>query len=185
MESVSRKDERLVNFALSADEEARMIAALVDELIPGDAIWPSASAAGVHGIIALRLFSSWDTAALEKFADLIGWLNGSLSSDEPMQRTEAVAAFEVRDPDLFDKIYTATVLAYYETPFVVSVIQQSGRPYSIRPHLSGYPMEPFDFSKDIPTHNRGHYLATDAVVPVDISELALETQKTENWGVAR
>ncbi|NKC05381.1 gluconate 2-dehydrogenase subunit 3 family protein [Ochrobactrum haematophilum] len=78
-----------------------MIAALVDELIPGDAIWPSASAAGVHGIIALRLLSSWDTAALEKFADLIGWLNGSLSSDEPMQRTEAVAAFEVRDPDLF------------------------------------------------------------------------------------
>lgn len=185
MESVLRKDERRVNSSLSAYEEAKMIAALVDELIPGDDIWPSASAAGVHGIIALRIFAAWDAATLAKFADLIGWRGGGLAGDDPAQRFAAVAAFEARDPDLFENIYTATLLAYYETPFVVSVIQQSGRPYSIRPHISGYPMEPFDFSRDTPTHNRGHYLATDAVVPVDISGLALETNKTENWGVAR
>jgi len=174
-----------INSVPSVMEQARMIAALVDELIPGDKVWPSASLAGVHGILALRLLSQWEDKAIMQLAELLDWRGGGLFSSNPAQREQVVSTFQACDPDLFDQIYTAAVLAYYETPFVVSMIQQSGRPYAARPHLVGYPMTPFDTDLDAPNHRRGHYLATDDVRPVDVSKLELDKKKTEKWGVFR
>lgn len=173
------------NARLTPVEKSRLLQRLVDELIPGADGWPSASEAGVHGIIALRLFVDGSPEMLQRIADALDWPNGALLSNDPEARIAAVTAFEAADPDLFDKVYAAVTLAYYETPMVVEAIAETGRPYSIRPHATGYPMAPFDYARDTPTHGRGHYLKTEEVRPVDTSGLHLDTKKTERWGVHR
>jgi hypothetical protein len=162
-----------------------MIRALVDELIPGADGWPSASDAGVHGIVALRVLADWSEAEITALADLLGWQSAGLSSADAETRISAVKGFETADRDLFDRIYTAATLAYYETPFVIEAIRKTGRPYSHRPHVTGYPMAPFDFARDMPGHRRGHYLNTDEVSSVDTSALDLDTIKTDQWGLER
>ncbi|MDX3924370.1 MAG: hypothetical protein QHC90_01010 [Shinella sp.] len=180
---MARESER--NSTLPPVEKARMVRALVDELIPGGDGWPSASEAGVHGIVSLRVLGEWSEEQIGRLAALLGWETGGLSSGDAAERVSAVRSMETADPDLFDKLYTAIVLAYYETPFVVEAIRSTGRPYSIRPHATGYAMAPFDFSRDTPNHGRGHYLKTDDVKPVDTSTLDLDTNRTERWGVER
>ncbi|MCF6124269.1 hypothetical protein EN904_09560 [Mesorhizobium sp. M7A.F.Ca.CA.001.07.2.1] len=162
-----------------------MIRALVDELIPGNESWPSASEAGVHGIVSMRLFADWSDVQTTALADLLGWERGGLSSSNGDTRIAAVKVFEQADAELFDKIYTAVTLAYYETPFVIEAIRNTGRPYSHRPHLTGYDMAPFDFNRDQPAHRRGHYLETEKVRPVDTSPLGLDTVMTDRWGLER
>ncbi|MFB2553168.1 hypothetical protein [Ensifer soli] len=183
MSAPARSPER--NSRLSPKDKAQMLALLVDELIPGAEDFPSASAAGVHGILAMRLFSDLGSTLAETVADRLGFADGDLASGDPEARIRAVSAFEAADPDLFDRIYTAAVIAYYETPFVIEAIQQTGRPYSARPHVTGYPMAPFDFGRDTPTHGRGAYLRTDEVRRVDISGLDLDTKTTTRWGLER
>ncbi|TIR15812.1 MAG: gluconate 2-dehydrogenase subunit 3 family protein [Mesorhizobium sp.] len=173
------------NSPLSPLERTRLIRALVDELIPGDEGWPSASEAGVHGIVAMRLFGDWSDERITALANLLGWEEDGLSSADGETRIAAVKAFEEADTELFDKIYTAVTLAYYETPFVIEAIRNTGRPYSYRPHVTGYDMAPFDFNRDRPAHRRGHYLETENVRPVDTSSLGLDTVKTDRWGVKR
>jgi hypothetical protein len=173
------------NSLLTPAERTRMIRALVDELIPGADGWPSASDAGVHGIVALRVFSEWSEADITALAELLGWQNGGLSNAEAEARIAAVKAFEAADRDFFDEIYTAVTLAYYETPFVIEAIGKTGRPYSHRPHVTGYAMAPFDPARDVPNHGRGHYLTTGDVRPVDTSALDLDTTKTDQWGLQR
>lgn len=173
------------NSLLTPTERTRMIRALVDELIPGADGWPSASDAGVHGIVALRVFSEWSEAEIKTLADMLGWQNGGLSNADATTRIAAVEAFEAANRDLFDKIYTAVTLAYYETPFVIEAIQKTGRPYSHRPHVTGYAMAPFNFAQDVPGHRRGRYLTTSDVRPVDTSALDLDTTRTDQWGLQR
>lgn len=173
------------NSVLSPAERTRMIKALVDELIPGAEYWPSASDAGVHGIVGLRIFAEWTEEQIAALADLLGWQADGLSSSDAAARISAVKTFEETDPDLFDKIYTAVTLGYYETPFVIEAIQNTGRPYSYRPHVTGYKMEPFDFNRDVPKHGRGHYLKTTEVAAVDTSALDLEAANTVQWGVKK
>ncbi len=173
------------NIRLTPVEKTRLLLRLVDELIPGAEGWPSASEAGVHGIIALRLFVEGAPGMFDKIAEGLDCPTGRLDSDDPTARAVAVKAFEAADPDLFDKVYGAVVLAYYETPFVVEAIAMTGRPYSIRPHVSGYQMSPFDHARDTPKHGRGHYLKTEEMRAVDTSGLHLDTNKTERWGVHR
>jgi hypothetical protein len=173
------------NSPLSPPEKTRMIRALVDELIPGSEGWPSASEAGVHGIVAIRLFADWSDVQIAALADLLGWEKDGLSSANGETRTASVRAFEDADSELFDKIYTAVTLAYYETPFVIEAIRNTGRPYSHRPHLTGYDMAPFDVNRDLPAHRRGHYLETENVRPVDTSSLGLDEVKTDHWGLER
>ncbi|MFP5076071.1 hypothetical protein ACLE20_02065 [Rhizobium sp. YIM 134829] len=185
MDSVSIPQQAGSNARLAPTEKARLLQRLVDELIPGAEGWPSASEAGVHGIVALRLFADGTTGMFDTIAERVDWPSGALDSDDRETRIAAVRAFEAADPDLFEKIYAAVTLAYYETPFVVEAIAVTGRPYSIRPHVSGYPMAPFDYARDTPMHGRGHYLKTDDVVPVDTSALDLDTKKTVRWGIER
>jgi hypothetical protein len=173
------------NSTLSPTEKARLLRLLVDELIPGGDGWPSASEAGVHGILSLRLFADGTSTLIETLGERLDWQSGALESGDPATRILAVKALEAADPELFDKIYTAAVLAYYETPFVVETIIETGRPYSIRPHATGYPMAPFDTERDTPKHGRSFYIKTDEVTPVDTSHLDLDTIKTARWGIER
>ena len=173
------------NSRLSPSDKARLLRLLVDELIPGNDGWPSASDAGVQGILSLRLVSDGSSVLIDALAQCLDWQNGALDSNDPATRILTVQGLAAADPELFDRIYTATILAYYETPFVVEAIRETGRPYSIRPHATGYPMAPFDIGRDTPKHGRGFYLKTDEVKPVDTANLDLDTIKTARWGIER
>lgn len=173
------------NAPMEPRERARLLVALVDELIPGDDAWPSASEAGVHGLLAMRVMAEWDDAAFAHLAGGLGWREDGLSSADPERRIAAVSALEAAEPELFDTLRSAVYLAYYETPFVIAAIQATGRPYSYRPHVTGYPMPAFDYNRDTPRHGRGHYLKTDEVKRLDIGALDLAETRTERWGLER
>ncbi|WP_269931758.1 hypothetical protein [Aminobacter sp. HY435] len=158
---------------------------LVDELVPGDGRWPSASEVGVHGVVMLRLFGDQPSSAIEQLALALDCGSDGLLNAASERRISAVRQFEAANPVLFEKIYTAAVLAYYEMPGVVEAIRAGGRPYSTFPHADGYPMPAFDLEHDTPTHGRGRYLRTEDVVPLDVSSIDLGSATTERWGMER
>ena len=109
-----------------------MIKALVDELIPGADGWPSASDAGVHGIVGLRIFAEWNDERITALADMLGWQSGRLSSTDAETRIAAVKSFETANPELFDKIYTAARrLGWGETTTYGALAKQFGADWEI------------------------------------------------------
>jgi hypothetical protein len=164
---------------------AALLATLVDVLIPGGDGWPSASSIGVQGIVAMRLVEVAGELELGRIADAVLAAGGPFTDRSEAERIAIVERFEKDEPDIFERLRVAVTIAYYESPFVVEAIQRLGRPYALRPHVTGYPMPAFDFNKDTPRHGRGHYIPTDAVKPVDISSLNLGDVRTARWGVER
>lgn len=166
-------------------EGAALFAGLMDELIPGGNGWPSASSVGVQSLVAIRLSEQAGEAVLGRIVDAMIAAGGPLAGRSMRERVVIVKNFEAAEPELFEQVRIATTFAYYENPFVVEAIRRQGRPYALRPHLLGYPMRSFDFDKDAPRHKRGAYTATDRVMPVDISTLHLEENRTKRWGIKR
>lgn len=170
---------------LPPPQGAALLAALVDELIPGGEGWPSASAVGVQGVVALRLAEDAGELELGRIADAVIAAGGPFEDRAPGERVAIVERFEASDPELFERLRAAVTIAYYESPFVAEAIRRLGRPYALRPHVTGYPMAPFDFNRDTPRHGRGRWIATDAVKPLDPSSLKLDETRTERWGLDR
>ena len=148
-----------------------MLRDLVDVLIPGEADWPSGSLAGVQGVLAMRLLEERGETALSELEAALRNCGGPLESLGEAGRVEVVAKLESASPKLFTLIRTASYFAYYESPSVLPQIRSLGQPYDPMPILKGYQLEPFDRERDRPRHNRGSYIPTDRVKPVDISGL--------------
>jgi hypothetical protein len=170
---------------LSAVDAATLFADLVDILIPGDASWPSAASVGVHGVLSMRLSEDISDDCLPEVTAALLSAGGPFAGHEEEERIAIVALFAAQEPKLFERVRAAAVLAYYEHPLVVEAIRALGRPYSLRPHLTGYPMKPFDIAQDTPRHGRGFFHATEAVRPVDVAGLQLDEVHTEHWGINR
>lgn len=168
-----------------ATDPSKILSDLVDMLLPGDDGWPSGSSVGVHGVLAMRISETMSKDGMSELAQAILSAGGPFEGRSEDDRLATVTLFSAQEPKLFEWIYTAAVLAYYEQPRVISAIQALGRPYSMRPHVTGYPLVPFDLEKDSPRHGRGHFLETEAVRPVDASQLNLDEIRTEHWGANR
>ncbi len=181
----SDADDRRNSQGLPPADGAALLAILVDELIPGGDGWPSASSVGVQGLVALRLTEEFGELELGRIADAVIAAGGPFTGQSAEERVAIVERFEKGEPDLFERLRAAVTIAYYDSPFVVEAIRRIGRPYSLRPHITGYAMQPFDFNKDMPRHGRGQYVKTDEVKPVDISSLKLDEVRTERWGLDR
>jgi hypothetical protein len=161
-------------------EAARLLAALVETLLPGAASWPSGGAVGVQAELANRILQHRGEAVL---AEVIGALRANaaaLLSDDETVRTASVAQWEANDPDLFGWVRDAAYHAYYENPFVVQAINLQGHPYKLVPHLTGYRLPRFDLQRDTPRHGRGGWIPTDAVRRVAVESLDLTEQRTTN-----
>ncbi len=145
---------------------------LVDVLIPGEGEeWPSASLAGVHGLLGFRLQELRGEGAVQALAAALDSCGGPLTALDEEGRVAVVARLEQEQPELFTAVRNAAYLAYYESPAVIPAIQALGQPYRAIPYIGGYPQEPFDPERDRPRHNRGSYIPTDEVRPVDLSGL--------------
>ena len=166
-------------------EAASLLAGLVDILIPGDEDWPSAATVGVQGLLATRLFEDLGKSRFGRLATAIIEAGGPLKGRSEQEQVEVVKQLERAESDLFGWIRDAAYIAYYENPFVAACINAKGHPYDLRPHIKGYPLAPFDLERQTPRHGRGSYIPTQAVRPVDISDLDLDSDRTQAWGLKR
>ena len=90
--------------------------------------------------------------------------------------TAALQALEQNAPARFTALWRLAVFGYYSRPEVIAAIQHDLAPaYHGAPLPLGYAhaIEPWDASHphNFPTTPRGHYLATDAVQRVDLSQI--------------
>ncbi len=122
----------------------------LDTLLPGDDLFPSATASGMLTVTRTRLAGLIESVAAH---------GGS------------VAALEAAEPALFDAVRKIAYLTYYEQPTVIAAIRALGFTYNDTPLPEGYPAERFDPATDLPRHGRGHWIATDEVTRVDLSVL--------------
>ena len=151
---------------------ATLLRDLVDVLHSRRRPWPSASMVGVQGVLAMRLLE----AQGETGADELGagtarmWRTaGTSGCRRPGRRW--CGSLEAAEPALFKLVRNATYLAYYENPAVVRPFRALGQPYQAMPGAKGYPLPAFDLEHDRPRHERGHYIRTEDVKPLDLSVL--------------
>jgi hypothetical protein len=161
---------------------ARLLAALVDTLIPGDAGWPSAATVGVQGELAARLVRERGEDGLAAVIAALQPASGALLGSDEAARVASVAAWEAGDRELFGWVRDAAYFAYYESPVVVAAINAHGHEYSLVPHVAGYDVPKFDRERDTPRHQRGGWIATDQVRRVAAETLALDENRTQDWG---
>lgn len=157
----------------------------IDVLLPGDDVWPSGRTVGVQALLALRLLEERGTMAFPTVMKALLGAGGPLAGLDDAARIEVVKRFEAAEPALFGWLRDAAYVAYYENPFVAEAINARGHVYELRPHVKGYPLPRFDLTRDTPRHGRGHYIPTDQVRRVDTSDLDLESNRTQVWGLRR
>ena len=158
--------------------EAGTLRDLVDVLIPGDELFPAASAVGAHGLLAERLRQQHGAAAIERVvAALDARADGaSFSGLPPVRRVEAVRRLEEAEPWLFEAVRTILFYSYYQSPLVVRAIRALGHDYNDAPQPRGYAMTPFDPAPggNVPASPRGGYKRTDEMRRVDLGPIADE-----------
>ncbi|HEY7030414.1 MAG TPA: hypothetical protein VH482_03755 [Thermomicrobiales bacterium] len=144
---------------------ASTLAALVDLLLPGDDLFPPASATGAQALLAERIRQRFGPSGV---ADVVA----RLSADGEL--ADAVGRLERDDPALFAFLYAATCFAYYQNPAVTAAIRELDHDYNDSPQPDGYAMPRFDFTPgvNVPMNPRGTFKWTDWLEPVDISGLA-------------
>jgi hypothetical protein len=163
-------------------ETARLLACLVETLLPGDDGWPSGSQVGVQSALATRLVQERGEDAIDTLLRSLGPGAAALLADEEAARVAAVAAWEAREKDLFGFVRDAVYMAYYEHPVVVMAINAHGHHYKLIPHVTGYKLPRFDLARETPRHGRGTWIPTDAVRRVPVETLDLADERTRNWG---
>ena len=170
---------------LTPSSSCALLADFIDVLLPGDGAWPSARSVGVQAYVAVRLLEERGKVALPGVMKALLDAGGPLEGLDEAARIDVVKRFEAAEPAVFGWLRDAAYVAYYENPFVAEVINAKGCPYELRPHIKGYPLPRFDPARDAPRHGRGRYVPTDQVRRVDTAELALESNRTQAWGLER
>jgi hypothetical protein len=154
---------------------AAELALLVDALLPGDELFPAATAVGVHKLLASRLEQLRGALALGELAGAISDAGGPLGVLDDVGRSAAVAKIQRRYAALFDDVLRVAFLTYYESPIVQDAIRALGFSYHAHPLPGGYAalIGRFDPTADAPTHGRGRYIRTEDVRRVSLDGLGL------------
>ena len=153
---------------------AAELAALVDVLLPGDDLFPEASAVGLQAVLADRLRVRRGEACIDELLCALEACGGPLHALADDQRHVVVARLEQDHAELFALVRAAAYLGYYESPAVQAAIRVLGHPYHGVLLPEGYDVGPFDPDVDSPRHGRGWYKATGDVERVDLDFLKSE-----------
>jgi hypothetical protein len=154
-----------------AVELAVMLRDLVDVLLPGDAEWPSGSAAGTHGMLGARLLETRGEAGVEALDRALRQSSAPFGDRDEAGRIAVVQTLERDFPALFAHVRMIVYVSYYENPAVIRAIRTLGQPYDPLSGPHGYALPPFAIA-DRPTHGRGAWVPTDAVARVDLAGLS-------------
>lgn len=139
-------------------------AALVDVLVPGDDVFPPASAVGTQDWLLDKLREMSGSEAIDAVAAALPNLSVQSADDQ----VAAVQQFEQNHGDLFNFVLNTVYFGYYKSPLVVRAIRQIGHVYNDAPQPEGYDLGKFDPALHAPSQPKGHYVATDAVKRVDL-----------------
>ncbi len=150
---------------------AAELVALVDVLLPGDDLFPQASAVGLQAVLADRLRARRGDAGIAELLGALEACGGPLHALADDQRAAVVARFELGHAELFALVRAAAYLGYYESPAVQAAIRMLGHPYHGLLLPEGYDVAPFDPEVDSPRHGRGWYKATEDLARVDLADL--------------
>ena len=112
--------DAVTNASLSPDDLAQALARFADALLPGDDLFPCASAAGSHGALAARLRERAGAEAPELLARAL-IARGVLTDP-----TGAAARLEADEPERFAVAQLVLTYAYYEAPAVIAAIRALG-----------------------------------------------------------
>lgn len=170
---------------LKLEDLPTLIRDFVDELLPGNGAWPSGGTIGVQATLVMRLADIQGEETTVRLGTFLLAAGAPFEGKGPEARAAIVRTFEIAEPSRFTWLYDTAMLAYYENPLVVKLIAAGGHPYRLRPHRNGYALPRFDRARQTPRHNRGHYVQTEEVRPVDVSSLDLDGTLTTNWGKSR
>lgn len=171
-------------WTLSAAERATLAAAL-DALLPPQGAFPAPSSirliddfiiprvplAGAQPPPYPRLTNDDLRAIVQSLVDAT-----ATGDANDVDMTAVLQALEQADPARFTALWRLAVFGYYSRPEVIAAIQHDLAPaYHGAPLPLGYAhaIEPWDASHphNFPVNLRGHYVATDAVQRVDLSQL--------------
>ena len=150
--------------------EAQELALLVDVLIPGDDLFPPASAAGAQGLLADRLRERIGLEGVDRVLTALSTAaGGSLAALGAEGQVTAVARFQQQEPALFALTLNTLYYSYYQLPLVVQAIRELGIVYNDAPQPLGYDLPPFEPipGVSIPTEPRGFYKATHEVERIE------------------
>lgn len=152
-------------------DEDKILAGLLNTLLPGGSGFPPASATRMSDLLAVRLRAA-NPRLLEQLRDALS-ARGALPEAAAEWR-EAMARLEAVEPKLFDEVRKYTYLTYYEQPEAIAAIRALGFRYNDAPLPEGYSAEHSEAAWDGPRHGRGRWTPTTEVRRVDISQLDLE-----------
>jgi len=171
--------------AINSPTLSQALAAFVNELLPGNAEWPSGATLGIQHPMLERLVAQNDENALLGLAQSLETIGAPFAGLDAKARATAVEEMETSEPNRFQWLRIAAYQAYYENPAIVALIDARGTPYKLRPHVQGYDQPKFDLATQTPKHGRGSWTRISDVKPVDISGLNLDTKITTKWGLQR
>ncbi len=174
-EQKGQEDVEFTQTGTSPGELGAILAAFVDTLLPGDDLFPPASVAGTHGLLADRVRTMLGHDTLTRFlAELTG--SDQLFYDQPYEERYArVRRLEQDLPDQFAFFRNVTYYTYYQSPLVTSAVRRLGHEYNDAPQPLGYALAPFDPTPgvDAPSVARGWYKRTKDMTRIDVSGLAV------------
>jgi hypothetical protein len=154
-----------------AKELAAELATLVDVMVPGDGEFPSASQIGVQAKLADRLVVMRGKDAVRTLIDALAGCGGPLAPLDKDARIAVLTRIAHERRDMFLLVRNIAYLSYYESPAVQEVIRAMGFTYNATPLPAGYAVGKFDPATDTPRHGRGHFVRTEEVKRVDLSQL--------------
>jgi hypothetical protein len=136
--------------AIFSEEQARSLAAVLDELIPPEpaAGLPGAGALGLVDAIAAAIVKARDLepAVLQGLAalDALARSRGAdgFPATAPADRAGLLNQLAASQPAFLPGLIFPCTVSYYQHPRVMEALGLEGRP----PHPKGYDMEPSDFS---------------------------------------
>jgi hypothetical protein len=121
-----------------------LLKAVLSTLLPGNGLWPAASATHVPVRVVQRLTVAPPLSAA------IDWLEGELPRDFPERNLDARLAdlrrCEAANPAHFSVLLTEAVSAYYTDAAVQQVIEQTTGFPARPPQPAGRTVEPYDWA---------------------------------------
>ncbi|MGI9252854.1 MAG: gluconate 2-dehydrogenase subunit 3 family protein [Thermomicrobiales bacterium] len=161
--------------------QADVLRAFVDVMIPGDRDFPSASAAGTHGLLAERLRERGGAGEVDALVEALDRAAGAeFATLDRIAQTAAVAALQASDPVRFGWTRTVLYFSYYQHPLVIEAIRGMGFVYNDTPMPDGYALLKFDLGPggNMPPANvPGWYKKTDEIGRIDLGPLAATLER--------
>ncbi|MDX2138234.1 MAG: hypothetical protein SF123_09060 [Chloroflexota bacterium] len=150
--------------------DAYVFLALVDTLIPGDELFPPASAVGTQHWLLDKLRQQDNGEGIDRLLRVLG---DDFAQNTAGERASLVSRLEQDEPLLFATVRQLVYFGYYQSPLVVRAVRQLGIVYNDAPQPEGYDLGVFDPNINLPIQPRGHFVPTDEVKRVDLSALNL------------